>query len=57
MRLDDAEDQLDQAGISYHEVGGGTFGIVVKSNWGVCKTHNDGGDMALVVGHFTCGAS
>lgn len=37
-RLDVAEDDLRANGLSYREVGGGTFGIVVKSNWIVCET-------------------
>jgi len=37
-RLDVAEDDLHSRGLSYREVGGGTFGIVVKSNWIVCET-------------------
>jgi hypothetical protein len=36
-RLDVAEDDLDGAGLNYTEIGGGTFGIVVKSNWTVCE--------------------
>jgi hypothetical protein len=56
QRLDVAEDQLDNAGVTYHTIGGGMFGIVVKSDWGVCSTQDDGGDLGLVVGHFTCGA-
>ena len=37
-RLDVAEDKLGQVGLAYKEVGGGTFGIIVKSNWIVCET-------------------
>lgn len=37
-RLDVAEDKLSQVGLRYKEIGGGTFGIVVKSNWIVCHT-------------------
>jgi len=37
-RLDVAEDDLRGKGLRYREVGGGTFGIVVKSNWTVCET-------------------
>jgi hypothetical protein len=37
-RLDVAEDKLSRAGLRYKEIGGGTFGIVVKSNWIVCQT-------------------
>jgi len=44
QKLDAAEDELDSDGISYKEVGGGTFGIVVRSNWEVCETRPGGGD-------------
>ena len=36
-RLDVAEQTLLSHGLRYKEVGGGTFGIVVKSNWTVCE--------------------
>jgi hypothetical protein len=42
-RLDVAESDLDDAGISYKEIGGGSFGIVVRSNWEVCETDPAGG--------------
>jgi hypothetical protein len=35
-RLDIAEDTLDAVGLRYHTVGGGAFGIVVRSDWLVC---------------------
>jgi beta-lactam-binding protein with PASTA domain len=35
-RLDVAERRLDSLGLEYERVGGGTFGIVVRSNWRVC---------------------
>jgi hypothetical protein len=37
QRLDVAELHLDDLHIRYREVGGGTFGIVVASNWTVCE--------------------
>jgi hypothetical protein len=37
QRLDVAEDALDAAGLRYGTVGGGIFGIVVRSNWVVCR--------------------
>jgi len=37
QRLDDAEDVLDAAGLRYRTVGGGIFGIVVRSHWVVCR--------------------
>jgi hypothetical protein len=42
-RLDVAENDLRSHGLRYREVGGGTFGIVVKSNWMVCETHRAAG--------------
>lgn len=36
-RLDVAEDDLRSNNLRYKELGGGTFGIVVRSNWTVCK--------------------
>jgi len=38
QRLDVAELHLDERHIRYREVGGGAFGIVVRSNWTVCDT-------------------
>jgi hypothetical protein len=35
--LNAAEDALDARGLGYRAVGGGTFGIVVRSHWTVCK--------------------
>lgn len=48
-RLDVAELQLDRAGIGYTEVGGGVFGIVVRSHWTVCSTSDNGGSIDLIV--------
>lgn len=48
-RLDVAEDKLDQLGLSYKEIGGGTFGIVVRSNWTVCQTEPASGGAAARV--------
>jgi hypothetical protein len=36
-RLDVAELILGQRGLRWREIGGGMFGIVVKSNWVVCS--------------------
>ena len=59
-RLDVAEGQVKDAGLQYVEVGGGTFGIVVKSNWTVCSTDPSSGSTAskvrLIVDR-TCGDS
>jgi hypothetical protein len=46
QRLDVAEDDLSGKGLTYDEIGGGTFGIVVRSNWTVCKTKPSGGSTA-----------
>jgi hypothetical protein len=59
--LDRVENELDGDGIGYHTVGGGTFGIILKADWGVCDTKPAGGQpvsgpVQLIVGHFTCGA-
>jgi hypothetical protein len=48
-RLDVAEDKLDQLGLGYKEIGGGTFGIVVRSNWTVCQTEPAPGGTAARV--------
>lgn len=45
-RLDVAEDALRQAGLHYREIGGGTFGIVVRSQWVVCETNPPAGSPA-----------
>jgi hypothetical protein len=36
QRLDVAERRLEAAGLDFERVGGGTLGIVVRSNWSVC---------------------
>jgi len=33
QRLDIAEARLDARGLGWEEVGGGTFGVVVRSHW------------------------
>jgi len=43
-RLDVAEDKLTSEGLRYKEIGGGTFGIIVKSNWTVCQTEPAAGE-------------
>ena len=55
------ESELDTDAIGYKTVGGGVFGILVKSDWGVCATTPTAGQpvhgpVKLIVGHFTCGA-
>lgn len=58
-RLDVAEAELDPLGISYVEIGGGTFGIIVESNWFVCQTKPAAGkpiigSLQLIVNHYNC---
>jgi hypothetical protein len=36
-RLDVAQERLDERGLGYETIGGGTFGIVVTSRWTVCE--------------------
>jgi beta-lactam-binding protein with PASTA domain len=53
-RLDVAERRLDSLGLDYERVGGGAFGIVVRSNWTVCDQRPRAGvtaaEVTLVVG-------
>ena len=37
QRLNVAEDRLDAFGLHYRTSGGGAFGIVIRSNWTVCR--------------------
>jgi hypothetical protein len=37
-RLDVAKDELREAGLRSRVIGGGTFGVIVESNWTVCET-------------------
>lgn len=58
--LSSVERKLDAKGIGFKTKGGGLFGIVVKSDWGVCVTQPAAGKpihgpITLVVGHYTCG--
>ena len=54
-RLDVAENTLDAAGLHYHAVGGGAFGIILPSRWTVCREIPGPGALAtevtLVVEH------
>jgi beta-lactam-binding protein with PASTA domain len=54
QRLDIAVDRLEDEGLEYELLGGGTFGVVVKSNWYVCEQQPAGGSRAssvdLIVG-------
>jgi hypothetical protein len=48
-RLDVAEERLDSLGLGYEEIGGGTFGIVVRSEWEVCRQEPAPGKKASTV--------
>ena len=48
-RLDVAADRLEDEGLEYELLGGGTFGVVVKANWYVCEQHPSGGSRASSV--------
>jgi len=37
LQLDAAESRLDALGLHYDTSGGGAFGIVIRSNWTVCR--------------------
>jgi hypothetical protein len=49
MNLKAAEDRLDDRGLRYEAVGGGTFGIVVRSRWAVCRQRPAAGNRAASV--------
>jgi hypothetical protein len=49
VRLDVAEAELDTVGLRYRTVGGGLFGIVVRSNWVVCGELPNAGATARAV--------
>ncbi len=44
--LDAAQDALDAEGLRYDTVGGGLFGIVVRSHWTVCSQEPRAGTVA-----------
>ena len=48
-RLDLAEARLDARGIDWEEVGGGTFGVLVRSNWYVVEQIPKAGKKATTV--------
>jgi hypothetical protein len=48
-RLDVAEARLDARGIGWEEVGGGTFGVIVRSNWYVREQIPKAGAKATTV--------
>jgi hypothetical protein len=49
MNLKAAEDRLDDRGLRYEAVGGGTFGIVVRLRWAVCRQRPAAGRLAASV--------
>ncbi|HEV8603171.1 MAG TPA: PASTA domain-containing protein [Gaiellaceae bacterium] len=48
-RLDVAQDELDDLGLGYEVIGGGVFGVVVRSHWQVCEQHPGPGGRAKSV--------
>jgi beta-lactam-binding protein with PASTA domain len=48
-RLDVAQELLDDAGLGYEVIGGGVFGVVVRSNWEVCEQRPPAGRRAKSV--------
>ena len=48
-RLDIAEARLEARGLQWEEIGGGTFGVVVRSNWYVREQIPKPGRKATVV--------
>jgi PASTA domain-containing protein len=48
-RLDVAEARLDARGLGWEEVGGGTFGVVVRSHWYVREQLPEPGRKATTV--------
>src|SRR5712691_9628610 len=49
QRLDVAEHHLSARHLDFEEVGGGTFGVVVRSNWWVCDQEPRPGKKARAV--------
>lgn len=49
LNLKAAEDELDSRDLRYDAIGGGTFGIVVRSRWQVCRQRPAGGKRAAKV--------
>ena len=48
-RLDVAEERLDARGLDWEELGGGAFGVLVRSNWYVCEQEPGPGTQAHTV--------
>jgi beta-lactam-binding protein with PASTA domain len=49
QRLDLAENRLDARGLDWEEIGGGTFGVVIRSNWWVCDQQPRPGKLGRTV--------
>jgi beta-lactam-binding protein with PASTA domain len=49
QRLDLAENRLDARGLDWEEIGGGTLGIVIRSNWWVCDQQPSPGKLGRTV--------
>jgi hypothetical protein len=48
-RLDVAQEILDDAGVGYEVIGGGAVGVLVRSNWEVCRQRPRAGKKAKTV--------
>jgi hypothetical protein len=48
-RLDVAQELLDDAGVGYEVIGGGALGVLVRSNWEVCRQRPRAGKKAKTV--------
>ena len=49
QRLDVAQERLEAVGLSYDTVGGGTFGVVIRSHWFVCEQEPKRGTLTKTV--------
>lgn len=49
LRLDLAQDRLEAVGLGYDTVGGGTFGVVIRSHWFVCEQEPKAGEVTKTV--------
>jgi beta-lactam-binding protein with PASTA domain len=49
QRLDLAEGRLEAVGLDWEEIGGGAFGVVVRSHWHVCEQQPRPGRLATSV--------
>jgi hypothetical protein len=49
MRLDVAQQRLDDSGLGYEVIGGGALGVIVRSSWEVCEQRPLAGTRAKTV--------